>query len=139
MRSLATLFTFMILCSSALAKEADSKTFLVIFKPKEIKNLNLSIQEIESQFSINFKTKTYSGNSELALLIEIPACEFDECYLGQLIINTNTGVKHKLQDIAFRLFDITKNQKVLNNFIVSFEQEPLKRRLSKNEKAIPTL
>lgn len=138
MRRLVMLFTFMILCCSVFAKEAEPKTFLVLFKSKEIKRLKLTIKEIESQFSISFKTKTYSGNSELALVIDVPACDFDECYLGQLLVKTSSGIPYKLQDIAFRLFDMTENQKIRDNFFLSYEQDLLKRKLSKSEKTIPT-
>lgn len=138
MRSLALLFTFMTLYCSVLAKESEPHSFLVIFKPKELKSLKLTLYEIESQFSTSFKTKSYSGNSELALLINVPACEFDECHLGQFLVNTDTGIQHKLQDIAFRLFDMTESKKVLHQYLTSYEQMSPKRKVSKTEKAIPT-
>jgi hypothetical protein len=138
MRKLALLSIFLICCCSAFAKEAEPKTFLVIFKPKELKNLKLSLYEIETQFAEYFKTKAYSGNSELALLIDIPACEFDECYLGQLLVESSTGIQHKLQDIAFRLFDMTKSQKTLDLLLTAYEQSIQKRKVLKAEKATPT-
>jgi hypothetical protein len=138
MRKFALLFVFLISYCSAFAKEVEPKTFLVIFKPKELKSLKLTLYEIESQFAAYFKTKTYSGNSELALLIDIPACEFDECYLGQLLVGSSSGIQYKLHDIAFRLFDMTQSQKTLDLLLTSYEQSIQKRKLSKTEKATPT-
>ena len=137
MRKFALLFIFLIICCSAFAKEVEPKSFLVIFKPKELKNLKLTLYEIESQFATYFNTKTYSGNSELALLIDIPACEFDECYLGQLLVESSSGIQYKLQDIAFRLFDMTQSQKTLDLLLTSYEQSIQKRKPSKTEKATP--
>ncbi|HCH42824.1 MAG TPA: hypothetical protein DEV63_00250, partial [Algoriphagus sp.] len=96
---------------SALAKDAETKTFLVLFKSKELKAHQTSLKAIESQFS-SFNTKTYSGNSELALLIEIPSCDFDECFLGDFLVTTGDQ-DIKLQEIAFRLFDMTESKRNL--------------------------
>jgi hypothetical protein len=137
MRKFALLSIFLICCCSAFAKEAEPKTFLVIFKSKELKNLKLTLHEIETQFAEYFKTKAYSGNSELALLIDIPACEFDECYLGQLLVESSSGIQHKLQDIAFRLFDMTQSQKTLNLFLTAYDQSIQKRKASKTDRASP--
>lgn len=132
MRKFALLSIFLICCCSAFAKEAEPKTFLVIFKSKELKNLKLTLHEIETQFAEYFKTKAYSGNSELALLIDIPACEFDECYLGQLLVESSSGIQHKLQDIAFRLFDMTQSQKTLKPFSNSLRSKHPEKKGLKN-------
>ncbi len=117
------LFIIAILISvSVFAKDSDSKTFLVIFKSKELKSLNTSLKSIEAQFSSTFKTRSYSGNSELALIIEIPSCDFDECFLGQFLVDLKKGKEIQLQEIAFRLVDMTESQNTLKNFITAFEE-----------------
>ncbi|WP_332912327.1 hypothetical protein [Algoriphagus boritolerans] len=74
----------------------------MLFKSKELKEIKTSIRDIESQFSSFYSTKYYAGNSELALLIAIPSCDFDECFLGEFLVNLEDGRKVQLQTIAFR-------------------------------------
>ena len=134
MRKLAVLILLILCTGSVFAQEADSKTFLLLFKAKELKTLKTSIKEIESQFS-SFKTKVYSGNSELALLIDIPSCDFDECFLGEFLVEIEPGKQLKLQEIAFRLFDLTKNQESLQVYLSSYEESLQKRKNGKSDKA----
>lgn len=122
MKSLGILVIALFISLSVFAKETESKTFLVLFKSKELKSLNTSLKEIQSQFSSAFKTRTYSGNSELALVIDIPKCEFDACFLGQFLVSLDNGEDMKLQEIAFRLIDMTANKKSLDTFITAFEE-----------------
>ncbi|WP_373397744.1 hypothetical protein V8V91_24920 [Algoriphagus halophilus] len=116
---------------SSFAKSDDPKTFMVIFKQKELKSLKTSIQKIEDQFSDAFKTKTYSGNSDLTLVIEVPSSEIDECSLGSFIVEIGEGQEMQLQEIAFRLFDLTEGKEELQSFISEYEEA---QQLKKNGK-----
>ena len=136
MRKFVVLILLLFGTGSAFAKATESKTFLVLFKAKELKSWKISLNDIESQFS-SFKTRTYTGNSELALLIDIPSCEFDECFLGQFLVETGSGQDLKLQDIAFRLFDMTESQKSLQVYLTSYEESLQKKKNGKNEKVTP--
>jgi len=122
MKKLATLLILMICCNSGFAKDPETKTFLVLFKNKELKEIKTSLREIESQFSSFFNTKHYSGNSELALIIEIPSCDFDECFLGEFLVNLEGGKKVQLQHIAFRLFDLTENKSLHRQYLTRHEE-----------------
>ena len=133
MRKFAVLILLLLFTGSVFAKETDTKTFLVLFKAKELKSLKTSLKEIETQFSA-FKTRSYSGNSELALLIDIPSCNFDECFLGQFLVELEPGHQLKLQDIAFRLFDMTENQKSLQVHLSSYEESLQKKKNGKFDK-----
>lgn len=137
MRKFAVLLFFLLCTCSVFAKETGAKTFLVLFKAKELKSWKISLKDIESQFS-SFKTRTYTGNSELALLIDIPACEFDECFLGQFLVETESGQDLKLQDIAFRLFDLTESQKNLQGYLTAYQESLQKKKNGKHEKVTPT-
>lgn len=121
MKKLAILLFLMICCDSVFAKDPESKTFLVLFKSKELKELKTSIRDIESQFSSFFSTKYYAGNSELALIIDIPSCDFDECFLGEFLVNLEDGRKVQLQTIAFRLFDLTENKSLHQQYLTMYE------------------
>ena len=115
---------FSILTSvSCFAKELETKTFLVLFKIEELKQAKTSLKQIEEQFSSFFTTKSYSGNSEPALLIIIPNCDFDECFLGDFLVDTGSEQKMQLQKLAFRLFDLTENKDLHQNYITKFEED----------------
>ncbi|WP_339869928.1 hypothetical protein [uncultured Algoriphagus sp.] len=137
MKSFGILLLTLFLSLSVFAKETESKTFLVIFKSKELKSLNTSIKEIQSQFSSEYKTKTYAGNSELAMVINIPKCEFDACFLGQFLISLDEGEDVKLQEIAFRLIDMTANRKSLDNIITAYEESLKKDKIDKRNSTAP--
>lgn len=123
MKKIVTLLFAMLCCVSVFAKDPESKTFLVIFKSKELKESKTTIREIESQFSSFFTTKHYSGNSELALTIEIPNCDFDKCFLGEFLINLQDGNKIQLQHLAFRLFDLTENKNLYQSYLSMYEEK----------------
>ena len=131
MKSLGIAIVIMFLSLSTFAKNDESRTFMVIFKQKELKSLKTSIQKIEAQFSSVFKTKSYSGNSDLTLLIEVPSNEFDECTLGDFIVEIGVDKELRLQEIAFRLFDLTEGKEEMQNFISEYEDLQHQR---KNEK-----
>ncbi len=122
MKSLAFLLLFLIGFSSAFANDPETKTFLVLFKSKELKELKINIRDIESHFATAFDTKHYTGNSELALLIEVPSCDFDECFLGEFLIELENGQRVQLQQIAFRLFDLTENQALHQQYLAMYEE-----------------
>ncbi|MEN2282747.1 hypothetical protein AAGF08_11465 [Algoriphagus sp. SE2] len=83
--------------------------------------MKTSIQKIEAQFSTIFKTKSYSGNSDLTLLIEVPSNQFDLSTIGDFIIELGDDKELKLQDMAFRLFDLTEGKEELQSFISEYE------------------
>ena len=139
MKKLATLLFGLICCSSVFAKDPESKTFLVLFKSKELKESKTNLKEIESQFSSIFSTKHYSGNSELALIIEIPSCDFDECFLGEFLVDLEDGRKVQLQQIAFRLFDLTQNKTLHQQYLAMYEESVnAKKKAAKSTKADPS-
>lgn len=137
MKSLGILVITIFLSLSVFARETESKTFLVIFKSKELKSLNTSLKDIQAQFSSAYKTKTYAGNSELAMIINIPECEFDARFLGQYLISLNEGEDVKLQEIAFRLIDMTANRKSLENIITAYEESQKKDKNDKRNSTAP--
>lgn len=122
MKRFALLVLFSVCCNLVSAKDPESKTFLVLFKSKELKEIKTNIKEIESHFSSAFDTKYYTGNSELALLIEIPSCDFDACFLGEFLIELENGQKVQLQQIAFRLYDLTENKALHQQYLAMYEE-----------------
>lgn len=120
----------------ASANDPTSKTFLVLFKSKELKEIKTSIRAIETHFSEAFGTKYYTGNSELALLIEIPSCDFDACFLGEFLIELEDGSKVQLQQIAFRLYDLSENKALHRQYVTLYENSlAAKKKAAKAAKA----
>ncbi|KPQ19189.1 MAG: hypothetical protein HLUCCX10_03655 [Algoriphagus marincola HL-49] len=128
------LFTFIGLQVQAI--QPESKTFLVIFQSQELKQNKIALNQIEEQFS-SFDTKSYEGNSELALFIEIPSCDFDECFLGDFLVEVSEKKSLKLEDIAFRVYDLTKNESVFEYFLS--EQLQIKESKTKSRKLLTEL
>jgi hypothetical protein len=113
MKSVAILIIVLFCSLSARAKENETKTFLIIFKSKELKSNELSLKDIETQFPSFYKTKSYEGNSEPSILIDIPECDFDACFLGNILISLDEDQKIRLEEIAFRVIDLTEGKKAL--------------------------
>ncbi len=131
-----TLLLTLVCFASVFAKDPETKTFLVLFKSKELKEIKTNIRDIESQFSSVFPTKHYSGNSELALLIEIPSYDFDECFVGEFLIEIGDGKRIQLQQIAFRLYDLTENQSLHQQYLALYEESMnSKKKSSKSTKS----
>jgi hypothetical protein len=128
------LFTFIGLQVQAI--QPESKTFLVIFQSQELKQHKIALNQIEEQFS-SFDTKSYEGNSELALFIEIPSCDFDECFLDDFLVEVSGKKSLKLEDIAFRVYDLTKNESVFENFLS--EQSQAKELKTKSRRLLTEL
>lgn len=136
MKKLALLFFLFCFTLSGFAKDPETKTFLLLFKSKELKNLNTTLSEIESQFAPFFSTKSYEGNSELALILEIPSCNFDECFLGEFLVELDANRKVQIQTIAFRLYDLSSNQKLIATYLALHEEASnSKKKSSKESKA----
>jgi|SRR5690606_29730328 len=136
MKKLASLLLILICCSSAFASDPETKTFLVLFKSKELKEVKTNIRAIEAQFADNFPTRFYSGNSELALIIEIPSGNFDKCFLGEFLVNLENGQQIQLQQIAFRLYDLTENKVLAQQYREMYEQSLVaKKKAAKASKA----
>ena len=122
---------------TSFTKNDDTRTFMVIFKQKELKSLNTNIKNIENQFSSTFKTKSYTGNSDLTLVIEVPTQNIDKCILGDILVEVGNDKEIKLQDIAFRVFDITEGKEELESFISEYEELQQQKKNNKTAKLHP--
>lgn len=132
MKKIGILIVAILISFASFAGEGDSKTILVLFKSKELKSLKLSLKDIESQFSA-FETKSYGGNSEPAIIIEMPSGDFGVSFLGKLIVEINKTQRLKLEEIAFRMIDLTATQKAKENFLIAYEEDLQKK---KNDKSV---
>ena len=121
MKKIVLLFLFVSTCCLGFAKERESKTFLVLFNEEELEMLQTDMESIAAQLNPFFPTKTYGGNSELALLIEIPSAAFNECLLGEYWVNLKDGRRFQLQQLAFRVFDLSENKAIYQRYMLQFD------------------
>ena len=123
MKKLVLVFLFVCTCCLGFAKELESKTFLVLFDEAELEMLQTDMGSIAEQLNPFFPTKTYEGNSELALLIEIPTTAFNECLLGEYWISLSDGRRFQLQQLAFRVFDLSENKALYLRYVSKYEAD----------------
>lgn len=106
-----TLFIFLLSFSlEAIPKGKEEKTFLILFNKSELKTIESSTEYIELNFLEKFHTRSYSGNSEAALLITIPNGEMDECQIGETLVQVNRSTWVPLEEIAFRIIDLNESK-----------------------------
>jgi hypothetical protein len=139
MKKFAVLFSLFLFSHSGFSKDPDSKIFLVLFKSFELKNYKINLKSIEEQFSPFFSTKSYDGNSELALIIEIPSCDFDACFLGEFLVKLENGQNVQLQNLSFRLFDLTENRSLHQSYIAKYEESLMQKKKSSKASKFTTL
>ena len=121
MKKLVLVVIFVCTCCLGFAKELESKTFLVLFDETELELLQTDMGSIAEQLSPFFPTKLYEGNSEPALLLEIPTTAFNECLLGEYWISLSDGRRFQLQQLAFRVFDLSENKALHQRYVSKYE------------------
>lgn len=107
------------LCFFSFGKEKNGKTFLIIFHEQELKIHKSSALRLELSFLDRFDTKTYSGNSEAALLITVPFTDWTTCDMGQTLVIVSNDKVMRLDEVAFRIIDLEETnqnfQSLLSN------------------------
>ncbi|MDN3670102.1 hypothetical protein QWY93_12280 [Echinicola jeungdonensis] len=111
------------LISSGYCKNPEEKTFLVIFNKAELKELKSSAKYIELSFLEEFETKSYMGNSDAAIFINVPDCEFDKCQFGQTLVQVNQSTWKPLQEVAFRIIDMDESRENYQGLMSSFYEK----------------
>jgi|SRR5690606_20137261 len=101
---------FVLISWHAVSKEAYEKTFLVLFHPSELQKIETSPAYIGSHFFEEYSTRSYSGNSEAALLITVPYGEMTECQLGETLVQIDPATWVPLHEIAFRIIDLNRSR-----------------------------
>lgn len=129
MKHLLFLTLFTLILSSAFCKQPEDKTFLVIFSKKELKELKSSTDFIKLSFlEDNYKVKTYSGNSDAVLYINVPNCDFDECTIGKTLVQVNNTTWKPLQEVAFRIIDLSESKENFQELLANFNDNSDKKK-----------
>jgi hypothetical protein len=114
------LFSFF---SLGYAKNPDQKTFLIIFDKAELKSKKTSPEYIELSLMNYFDTKSYSGNSDAAIIIKTTPTIVDKCLLGDHIIRLNQTTITTLNDVAFQIIDLDQSKGIYQAFLSSIENK----------------
>lgn len=106
------LFTFLLAVSpDSFSKDTEEQVFLVLFNKGELNEIDSSTDFIELNFFDKFQTRSYSGNSDAALLITVPEGDMDECQMGEMLVQINHSTWIPLEDIAFRIINLGKSHR----------------------------
>ena len=105
-----TLFLVILFSMESFSKEKTDKTFLVLFNKAELKEIGSSTAFIELNFLSKYPTKSYSGNSDAALLITISDRNMNECDMGEMLVQVNQSIWLPLNEIAFRIIDLEESR-----------------------------
>ncbi|KEO74584.1 hypothetical protein [Anditalea andensis] len=129
MKTLTTTILLLAIYSSAFAFPPADRIFLIIFDKEELKSLKSSPEYIELTFNKVFNTKTYSGNSEAAMLLTVTNTDLDRCDIGQMLVQVNRHTSMKLQEVAFRIVDMTESKLNYNSILANLDAKPVKKKV----------
>lgn len=107
--------------SLGFAKNPSEKTFLIIFNKAELKQMKTSPEYIELSLMNLFDTKSFSGNSDAAILVKTTQESIDKCLLGDFIIRLNQTTITTLDEVAFQIVDMDKSKGVYQTLVSDFE------------------
>ncbi|MCH7414242.1 hypothetical protein MM213_12140 [Belliella sp. R4-6] len=113
------LFSFF---SSGFCKNPNEKTFLILFDKSELKQMKSSPEYIELSLMNLFDTKSYSGNSDAAIIVKTTG-SIDKCLLGDFIIRLNQNTITTLEEVAFQIVDLDQSRGVYQIMLADFEQK----------------
>lgn len=107
----------------SFSKDKNGKTFLILFDKTELKEAQSSPEYIELSFLDKFHTRTYSGNSDAALLVTFPDSRITECEIGEMRVQINPSTWLQLHEIAYRIIDLEENKDHYHSLIAQSSQK----------------
>jgi hypothetical protein len=130
---------FISIISLGFAKEPQERTFLILFDKAELKANKTSTTYIELSLSNVFKTKSYAGNSDAAIIVKVPYDNIDACQLADFFIRVNANKVSSLGEIAFQIIDMNESKNTYQYLVASLEDKMQKSKKSgKAIKAVPS-
>jgi len=138
MKSVATLIIALFCSLSVFATEHENQNIFGSFPTQRIKIVESFSKGHRVPIFLRFSNQKLSRKFRPSILIEIPNCDFDACFLGDLLIELEIGRKIKLQELAFRLIDISEEKKSYESELLTYESQHKKAlKTDKLEKANP--
>ena len=121
------------------AKDPEEKTFLILFDKAELKANKTSTTYIELSLSNVFKTKSYAGNSDAAIIVKVAYENIDACQLADFFIRVNANKVSSLGEIAFQIIDMDESKNTYQFLVESLEDKMQKTKKSgKPIKVVPS-
>lgn len=134
MKKLLSLLLFCFLCTFGYSKDPGEKTFLVIFDKSELKENKSTTAFIELSLMDIFQTRSYSGNSDAAILVKIPNSTMDKCQLGEFTVRLNKNKTLSLNEIAYQIIDLNESKEIYQELLASYEDK--NQRTKKADRAV---
>lgn len=126
------------LTCSGFSKNPVGKTFLLIFDKTELKANKTTTDFIELSLMHLFSTKAYNGNSDAAIMVEIPHGGIDKKQLGDLLIRVNDNKVSPLSELAVQIIDLDESKSTFSTLVSSYEERMLKtKKANKTIRATP--
>jgi hypothetical protein len=123
-------FICVLFITGSFANEPGERTFLILFDKAALKANKTSTAYIELSLMNIFKTKSYAGNSDAAILVKVPYGNVDKRQLGNFFIRVNAQRITPLEDIALQIIDLDENKALFQTMYANLEEK-----LSKPKKA----
>jgi hypothetical protein len=117
------LLSFVCFAQVSLAKEGPQKTFLILFDRQELAQYQSSAAKMELSFMDTFKTRTYTGNSEHALIVTVPFSNWTVCEMGNSLVQISGDKEVPLESIAFRIIDMNECQENFQTLLSDSEEQ----------------
>jgi hypothetical protein len=136
MKTLSITILVLFLSLSSFAKNPGERTFLILFDKAELKEHKTSPDYIEMSLMNIFKTKSYVGNSDAAILVKVPYDNLDECQLGYIFVRLNNKTVVPLQEVALKIIDLDESKSTYQYLLASLEEKNNKSK--KNTKLFKT-
>jgi hypothetical protein len=124
-----TILSFYIF-TSVFAKNPNEKTFLILFDKSELKINKTSPEYIELSLMNIFQTKSYSGNSDAAILVKTSHQQIDKCMIGDFIIRINQEKIATLDEVAFQIIDLDESKGIYQKLLANLEDKNQKSKKS---------
>lgn len=139
MKRIFLIIFFINFISFGFAKEPVEKTFLILFDKAELKANKTSTTYIELSLNNVFKTKSYGGNSDAAIIIKVPYDNIDTCQLADFFIRVNANKVASLGEIAFQIIDMNECKNTYEYLVASLEDKTTKnKKFAKAVKVVPS-
>ncbi|WP_245812635.1 hypothetical protein [Belliella buryatensis] len=89
-----------------------------------------SPEYIELSLMNIFQTKSYSGNSDAAILVKTSHQQIDKCMIGDFIIRINQEKIATLDEVAFQIIDLDESKDIYQKLLANLEDKNQKSKKS---------
>ncbi|MBM3169586.1 MAG: hypothetical protein FJZ76_10010 [Bacteroidetes bacterium] len=140
MKSWVLSISFLFFSLLTVASTPVPKTFVFLFDAQHLKSSGIQVKAISAQLAPFFSVKAYGGNSDLALVLELPTDALDAKSLGAYWIGLPDGKKVQLQELAFKIVNLSEVQAAHQQVMQAYEEQlSLKKKAAKLTKASSSL